>query len=67
MVLIVAMSFTIGDRAVYHGWRGDTGEGTVIAKSETSVALTLHRDERALQCCPRSMLTERSFLRLDCG
>ena len=26
-----AMSFTIGDRVVYHGWRGDTGEGTVIA------------------------------------
>ena len=25
------MSFTIGDRVVYHGWRGDTGEGTVIA------------------------------------
>ena len=21
------MSFTIGDRVVYHGWRGDTGEG----------------------------------------
>ena len=25
LMLIVAMSFTIGDRAVYHGWRGDRG------------------------------------------
>ena len=25
------MSFTIGGRVVYHGWLGDTGEGTVIA------------------------------------
>ena len=31
-------------------------------KSATSAALTLHRDERALRCCPRLMLTERSFL-----